>query len=75
MDPNNHDPNDVEELQKQLAAVLPGQGAMSGMSTADQAQFTQELLGSMGSTLEGMFSGKFIKYILEVDEKVQIMSL
>ena len=59
MDLNNLDPNDMEELQKQLAAVLPGQGSMSGMSRADQAQFTEELLGSMGSTLEGTFSGMF----------------
>ena len=69
MDLNNLDPNDMEELQKQLAAVLPGQGSMSGMSRADQAQFTEELLGSMGSTLEGMFSGMFVQCIFEVGEK------
>ena len=65
MDPNYLDPNDMEELQKQLAAVLPGQDALSGMSTADQAQFTEALLGSMGSTLEGMFSGKGVQYSLK----------
>ena len=72
MDPNNLDPNDMEELQKQLAAVLPGQDALSGMSTADQAQFTEALLGSMGSTFEGMFSGKGVQYFLEVSDKMQL---
>ena len=59
MDLSDLDASDLEELKKQMGALVPGGGAgMEGMSAADQAQFTEQLLGSMGTALEGMFSGK-----------------
>ena len=52
---------EMEQLQQQLGALIPGgPGALAEMSSAEQAQFTEELMGSMGTALEGMFSGKLL---------------
>ena len=59
------DSDEMDQLDlQQLEALVPGgQSTLAGMSAADQAQFAEELMGSMGSALEGMFSGKFTNLV------------
>ena len=63
---------ELEQLQQQLGALMPGgPGVLAEMSSAEQARFTEELTGSMGTALEGMFSGKHLLQTL-VDQSIMV---